>query len=86
MKTSQFFGLSPPHVRGTSCMDGSTVTRYNSSSAAAILSSAENMWWHIKRVYECESANEYDFTDAMKRSKHVTGSVQDNTTVMSSLQ
>ena len=30
------------------------------------------MWWHIKRVYECESDNEYDFTDAMKRSKHVT--------------
>jgi len=66
----------------TACMDGNALTLYDGSSAATVLSSGENMWWRIDRVYECESDNQYDLSDAMERSKHITGSVQDNTTSM----
>jgi len=66
----------------TACMDGANATIYKDDGTNQILGSGDNIWWRIERVYECESDNEYDFTDAMERTKHVTGSVQDNTTSM----
>ena len=66
----------------TACMDGANATIYKDDDTNQILGSGDNIWWRIERVYECESDNEYDFTDAIERSKHVTGSVQDNTTSM----
>lgn len=66
----------------TACLDGSTATLYDSSSAATIIGSGSDIWWHIERVYECEADNEYNLSDALARTKHITGSVQDNTTSM----
>ena len=66
----------------TACMDGANATIYKDNDTNQILGSGDNIWWHIERVYECQSDNEYDLSDAIERSKHVTGSVQDNTTSM----
>ena len=65
----------------TACMDGTTAT-LSTASGSQVLGAAENMWWRIERVYECESDHQYSFDDALTRTRHVRDSVRDDITTM----
>ena len=66
-------------VNYTACMDGTNVTLLKEGNAnAQLLKSADDMWWHIKRVYSCEGKGKYDFSNALTRTRHIRDTEKDN--------
>ena len=66
----------------TACMDGGSATVFKDGGNGQVLGSGENIWWHIERVYQCETDDEYDFDNLKQRTQHISDTTQDNTTSM----
>ena len=66
----------------TACMDGGSATVFKDGGNGQILGSGENIWWHIERVYQCETDDEYDFDNLKQRTQHISDTTQDDTTSM----